>query len=78
MMVTNALQMDVNAEDTEDITLSVTLFNTAYKRFKKQVEQITTEPLPAWEAVIEGEKIYEDENLVSFSMSSSIKSNYTN
>ncbi len=70
--VTNALQMDVNAEDTEDITLSVTLFNTAYKRFKKQVEQITTEPLPAWEAVIEGEKIYEDENLVSFSMSSSI------
>ena len=70
--VSNALQMDANGENSTDLATNVTGFNKAYKSFKKQVEEITTEPLPAWEAIIEGEKIYEDENLISFSMTSSI------
>jgi hypothetical protein len=70
--VTSALQTDANEVSTMSLNTSITNFNKAYKTFNKQVEQITFEALPAWEAIIEGEKIYEDESLVSFSMSSNI------
>lgn len=76
--VNTALNIEGIIAAKSDMNKSVEYFNNTYTRFKKQMAQITNEPLPAWEAIIEGEKTYQDDSVVCFSMSSTINTGGAN
>ena len=76
--VNTALNIEGLFAAKSDTNESIEGFDSTYATFKKQMAQITNEPLPVWEAIIEGEKTYQDETIICFSMSSAINTGGAN
>ena len=70
--VCQSFYLNNSEERATTIKSSVAQFNESYTTFKKQLNDNLFGELPVWEVFVDGELSYQDENLVSFTMSSSI------
>lgn len=70
--VNAALSIDASRKAKGTIEENISQFNDSYLSFKKQITEEFSQELPVWEAIIEGEVLYENEAIVSISMNSSI------
>jgi hypothetical protein len=63
------LNPDYSEANPENIQYHIQIFNDAYTTFKSQVSTTSSEALPIWEAIIDGEVIYKNEKQVCITMS---------
>lgn len=68
----DALHIDSAKEKQESLEQSITAFNTAYKEFNDLLISDFPNDFPKWEALIDGELTFKNENIVSIAMNSSI------
>lgn len=66
--------LNVDSANTLKPTIeeNITTFNTSYKKFKTEIGKTLLTDLPSWEALIDGEIIYQNESVISIVMNSSI------
>ncbi len=68
----DALNIDASKEKQSLIEQSAKQFDESYTSFKKQISNELSQELPVWEANIDGEITFKNENLISIAMNSSI------
>ena len=64
----NVLNIDASQDRKTTIDESIIAFNEAYKAFNKILLSEFPEDFPRWEALVDGEVSYQDENIVSIAM----------
>ena len=64
----SVLNIDASQEKKNTIEESIIAFNEAYKAFNKLLISEFPDDFPRWEALVDGEVSYQDENLVSIAM----------
>ncbi|MBQ0770151.1 MAG: DUF4163 domain-containing protein [Bizionia sp.] len=67
-----ALAVDSAGTIQPTIEENITAFNTSYSRFKTEIGKTLLTDLPSWEALIDGEIIYQNESIICIVMNSSI------
>ena len=76
--VCQALHLDASKEKETSLAKSMDAFNASYADFNSLINSELQEELPVWEALIDGEVIYNDENIVCIVMNSSINTGAAN
>ena len=76
--VCQALHLDASKEKANSLEESMNVFNTSYANFNTLISSELQEELPVWEALIDGEVIYNTENIVCIVMNSSINTGAAN
>ena len=76
--VCNALHIDASVEKKETLDESMQDFNNAYANFNTFISEELKEELPKWEALIDGEVIYNNLNFACIAMNSSINTGAAN
>ena len=76
--VCHALHIDASTEKKETLEASMQDFNNAYTNFNTLISSELKEELPKWEALIDGEVIYNNTNFACIAMNSSINTGAAN
>jgi len=76
--VCQALHIDAAAEKKETLEESMQAFNIAYDNFNTLISSELKEELPQWEALIDGEVIYNTADFACIAMNSSINTGAAN
>lgn len=76
--VCHALHIDASIEKKETLNESIQGFNNAYANFNTLISKELQEELPKWEALIDGEVIYNNINFTCIAMNSSINTGAAN
>ncbi|WP_452220065.1 PdaC/SigV domain-containing protein [Lacinutrix salivirga] len=73
-----ALHIDSAKEPKETLEESIAAFNASFLEFKDLLDPEFPENFPKWEALIDGELTFKNENIVSIAMNSSINTGSAN
>ncbi|MFD2822665.1 DUF4163 domain-containing protein [Lacinutrix iliipiscaria] len=76
--VCSALHLDASREKQTTLDSSIEDFNASFSNFNTLISTELEGELPVWEALIEGELIYNNENIACVAMNSSINTGAAN
>lgn len=76
--VCDALHLDASKEKQETIKASIKAFNKSFSNFNTSITSELKSELPVWEAFVDGELIYNNENISCIAMNSSINTGAAN
>ncbi|MGB1307310.1 MAG: PdaC/SigV domain-containing protein [Oceanihabitans sp.] len=76
--VNTALHIDTAENNKETIAESIVAFNKAYANFNAFISEELREELPTWEALIDGEVVYNSPEIISIAINSSINTGAAN
>ena len=76
--VSDALHIETEKQKKETIEESIQAFKDAYSSFNTLISEELENELPVWEALIDGEVIYNKENIICIAMNASINTGAAN